>query len=68
MDYGDVLDQKRREENSYRNGDPFVMSGKGGGGGGGGRGGPGNLEDSFNLGNGLSELSGAVRKGEGDKL
>ncbi len=91
MDYDDVLQQKRREENSYRNGDAFV--GGGGGGGGmrgstsegalaGGRGGglvrgfwkiiPDYMgdnfkislsqDDSFSLGNGLSELTGAVRR------
>ncbi len=64
MDYEDMLNQKRQEENSYRSGDPF----------GGNNGGGGNLrnsnsegylasnafDDSFSLGNGLSELSGAV--------
>ncbi len=80
MDYDDMLNQKRREENSYRfgvhhevnrrstltscdyvcrNGDPFVGGMKGSSSE--GYLPQGNLDDSFNLGAGLSELTGAVR-------
>jgi len=66
VDYNDLLDQKRREENSYRNGDPFV--------GGGMRSSSsegflnshqshqagGRFDDSFNLGREMNELQGTV--------